>query len=172
MGSKGGDADLYGYCCDDPVNLVDPSGLRIMGSASAAKVAAPLDLAKAADRVAHNPAKVGMERSQGPEVHGEENRYLGMRTRSILGPEGERSLAQSRPGPPPRPLRRLAAKPRFKSIRTPSTYARHGGHARNGSSLGCLVFLSADNGQPFPAPRGKDGRFGGAALGAGRRSTS
>ena len=28
IGYKGGDADLYGYCCDDPVNGVDPSGLQ------------------------------------------------------------------------------------------------------------------------------------------------
>ncbi|MDD4952100.1 MAG: hypothetical protein PHV85_06090 [Desulfovibrionaceae bacterium] len=30
LGSAGGDADWYGYCLDDPVNLVDPEGL--MGS--------------------------------------------------------------------------------------------------------------------------------------------
>ena len=28
IGYKGGDADLYGYCMDDPVNGVDPRGLK------------------------------------------------------------------------------------------------------------------------------------------------
>ncbi len=28
LGYAGGDSDLYGYCLDDPVNLIDPEGLR------------------------------------------------------------------------------------------------------------------------------------------------
>ena len=28
LGRRGGDTDLYGYCLDDPVNLIDPLGLR------------------------------------------------------------------------------------------------------------------------------------------------
>jgi RHS repeat-associated protein len=32
MGYSGGDSDLYGYCLDDPVNLVDPMGLEAEAS--------------------------------------------------------------------------------------------------------------------------------------------
>lgn len=28
LGLRGGDVDVYGYCLDDPVNLVDPLGLK------------------------------------------------------------------------------------------------------------------------------------------------
>lgn len=28
LGLRGGDVDVYGYCLDDPVNLIDPLGLR------------------------------------------------------------------------------------------------------------------------------------------------
>ncbi len=28
LGYAGGDSDLYGYCLDDPVNLIDPEGLK------------------------------------------------------------------------------------------------------------------------------------------------
>ncbi|THB67103.1 MAG: hypothetical protein D6E12_09305 [Desulfovibrio sp.] len=31
IGYRGGDSDLYGYCLDDPVNSIDPSGLRKSG---------------------------------------------------------------------------------------------------------------------------------------------
>jgi RHS repeat-associated protein len=32
IGYAGGDPDLYGYCLDDPVNLKDPEGLKVIGS--------------------------------------------------------------------------------------------------------------------------------------------
>ncbi|MGE4298803.1 MAG: RHS repeat-associated core domain-containing protein [Desulfovibrionaceae bacterium] len=28
LGLKGGDLDVYGYCLDDPVNRIDPTGME------------------------------------------------------------------------------------------------------------------------------------------------
>ncbi|MGE4299370.1 MAG: RHS repeat domain-containing protein [Desulfovibrionaceae bacterium] len=70
LGLKGGDPDVYGYCLDDPVNRIDPTGmewkgLAETGSAIASGVgqavtkggqAAGKAVAKAADIFANDPA--------------------------------------------------------------------------------------------------------------------
>jgi RHS repeat-associated protein len=40
IGFAGGNVDLYGYCLNDPVNWIDPSGLRLTPSERAAVAAA------------------------------------------------------------------------------------------------------------------------------------
>lgn len=47
LGLRGGDVDVYGYCLDDPVNLIDPLGLRGKSNESAGDIF---------DRISDTPA--------------------------------------------------------------------------------------------------------------------
>lgn len=60
LGYAGGEDDLYGYCCDDPVNFHDPTGMFIFGGA------ATIPLLMAATRAAPMVARAA--RTYGPKA--------------------------------------------------------------------------------------------------------